>query len=565
MAENKLTWIDKLLTACRNDYASLPAMPLFEIAAPEVFMLRLSDGIALCTVCRKPLGDGPFPTIVMRSCYPEQDPVMDLHAESYCRRGFAFVYQHCRGTGKSEGRWVPNIHDRQDGKETLDWLAARDWVDCIGYWGSSYLAFTGWIIADIVPDEVKTLYLTHYGTDRYTSAYQSGLFRQDVLTSWTMGNAGRPIPADYQESLKFRPHLAVDEQLWGGRIDWYRDWITNTSRNDAYWANGFWKDLEDIPAKIKVPICLGEGWYDHHLGSALRTWEALAPESRQHSLLRIGAWNHGFRPCVQGTVTDHLEKSDVLSAFAWFDKLLRRKELPESSVRTYQIGADRWQDSPGYPFSPGKSSTFFLAGAEPGQPGRLTAEPEISTSLTSYTYDPDNPVPSHGAESLLATMRENGSLVQPPAGWRNDVVSFVSDPLPDMTDILGRIKVILHVASTADDTAFTAKVMEIRADGQAYNIRSGITTLAFRLGSDLPRSEYLPGAAVEAIIELWDINWRLSAGSRLRLDISSSDFPQYSVHTNYAGIWSLQDKARTAEQTILSGREYPSRIILPVQ
>lgn len=566
MAEKKKTWIDWVLAAIEKDYAGMANDSPFETADPEIIMLPMPDGAALYTVICKPAGQGPFPTILMRSCYPDQEPILSRHAEEYCRRGFAFVYQLCRGTGLSEGKWEPNVNERRDGKETADWLASQSWAGPIGYWGSSYLALTGWAIADILPEKVKTLYLTHYGTDRYTSAYQCGLFRQDVLTAWAMGNAGFPVAADYRASLLYRPHVQVDEALWGGRLDWYRDWVTSTNRQDSYWNSGFWKELQEIPSRIKVPIYLGEGWYDHHLGSALRSWEALSAESKKNSILRIGAWNHGFRPCVEGSANENLENSDVKSAFAWFDAILRRGEQPEGRVLTYRINADNWQSVPAYPFEMKSERIFYLdAGGFNDQAYTLRDEPANEDATVKYSYDPVNPVPSHGAEAMLATMREVGSLVQPPCGFRKDVVSFVSDPLTEDINILGKIQIVLEVKSSADDTAFTAKLIEVKANGKAYNIRSGITTLAYRLNSDQKRMSYEPDTAVEANISLWDISWRVEAGSRLRLDISSSDFPQYAVHSNFAGVWSHQDRTRIAEQTIQTGIASPSRIILPIE
>ncbi len=555
-----------MISAIQADFASLAEKPALVVGPPEETMLPMPDGVRLYTVKRVPSAAGPFPTILMRSCYPKQIPMLHTFAEQFCRHGFAFVYQFCRGSGESEGEWVPNIHERQDGKETLDWLNAQEWVENIGYWGCSYLALTGWAMADIVPEKVKTLYLTHYGTDRFTSAYQGGLFRQDVLTAWAMENAGFPVKADYMESVRYRPQAEVDEKLWGCRLDWYRDWITHTDRDDPYWSEGFWGMLKGIPAKVKIPVYIGEGWYDHHLGSALRTFEALSPESRAHSVLRVGAWNHGFGPCVEGTACDHLENSDALSAFSWFDTILRKKTLPEGKVRIYQIGADRWQEKSAFPFSCKNVRRFYLNAASAQEDARLLADmvpPEQSS--VSYRYDPDNPVPSHGSESLLRTFGEIGSLRQPACGWRKDVVSFVSAPVESDLEILGKIEVELYVSSTADDTAFTAKLMEVYPDGSAYNIRSGITTLAYREDADRPRTEYVAGNTVEARIVLWDISWRLHAGSRLRVDISSSDSPQYAVHTNYKGVWALQKKARTAEQTIYTGADTPSQVLLSVQ
>ena len=130
-------------------------------------------------------------------------------------------------------------------------------------------------------------------------------------------------------------------------------------------------------------------------------------------------------------------------------------------------------------------------------------------------------------------------------------------------EIEGKIRVHLFVSSDAEDTAFSAKLMEVFENGEAVNIRGSITTLAYRNGAD-HRGSYTPGEIVDINIEMWDVAWKLRKGSRLRLDISSSDFPQYSVHSNYPGIWSEQSETKVAQQTVYFGKNYPSKVILPV-
>ncbi|MCF0142216.1 MAG: CocE/NonD family hydrolase, partial [Parasporobacterium sp.] len=171
------------------------------------------------------------------------------------------------------------------------------------------------------------------------------------------------------------------------------------------------------------------------------------------------------------------------------------------------------------------------------------------------------PVPSKGTESMLHFMKLVGSQIQPECDYRPDVLSFVSDEIKEPMTIAGSIKVHLWVTSDCEDTAFTAKVMEILPDGRAVNIRSSITSIA----ADNPDLNYVPGEPVSVTVDMWDIAWELHAGGRLRIDISSSDFPQYSVHTNYKGVWALQDKARTAHQTILCGGDHPSWVEIPVK
>ncbi len=126
--------------------------------------------------------------------------LIQVDAENCALRGYAFVYQFCRGTGGSEGEWFPNINERDDGIDTVNWICEQPWCEAVGYWGASYTALTGWAFADAAKGKVSSMFLVHYGTDRFASAYHKGLFHHDILTSWSMQNAGRPVDADYISS-----------------------------------------------------------------------------------------------------------------------------------------------------------------------------------------------------------------------------------------------------------------------------------------------------------------------------------------------------------------------------
>ncbi|MFH1879370.1 MAG: CocE/NonD family hydrolase, partial [Bacillota bacterium] len=331
----------------------------------------------------------------------------------------------------------------------------------------------------------------------------------------------------------------------------------------AYWNSGFWKMLDEIPSRVSIPVYLGESWYDHHLGSALQNWRKLSEDSRRYSTLRIGAWNHSFQPCLEDHRIDHLDNNDTKTAYEWFVKLLKEKTMPHGKVLVYNTGADCWEEKPAYPFPGEKKLTLYLSDERDAT--RALSANIPPPGAAGYLYDPDNPVRSHGAESLLRNMQDNGSLLQPPPDYRPDVLSFISEPLAGDTTILGRIAAELFVASDAEDTAFTAKVMEVLPNGTARSIRGSITTLAYRGDPADERASYTPGEIVKAAIDMWDVMYTIHQGSRIRVDISSSDFPQYAIHTNTAGIWSLQVKARTAKQTLYFGAPYPSTIQLPLE
>lgn len=530
----------------------------------EEYFIPSSDGVKLETWLYFPLhSEGPVSTIAVRSCYPNQEELLVKKAEAFNRRGFGFAIQWCRGTHRSEGDWVPNVHEREDGLAFMDFLQQDARILNVGYWGDSYLAMTGWCMADAVPSKVKAMCLNVYGCFRHVSAYQDGLFRQDILTSWAMENAGKMVNADYLESAAFRPQVEVDEKMWGIRLDWYRDWITHTDADDPYWEEGFWGMMKEIPSKIRIPLYIREGWYDHHLGSALCSWNALAEKTKAMSILEIGPWNHYSNVCIEHQTTKSLRNNSISGPALWFDGILRKGMEPAEEIRLYEVGGDTFEKYQEYPVPVKESRVFYLrAGSDPIN-HKLTSAEGAEQSSVSYVYDPNDPVISHGAESTLHSIQENGSLLQAEVNARGDVISFVSDSLQESLHVNGQISVHLFVSSDARDTAFTAKLMEVFEDGSAYNVRGTITTLAYRNGAS-HRGTYRPGEIVRITLNMWDIDWLFQKGSRLRLDISSSDFPQYAVHTNHEGIWSLQKDTIIAHQTIYTGGDTPSDVILPL-
>lgn len=550
------------LQRVRDEFSKCRIIPAYEIQECEEAMLTMEDGIRLRTLIYRPVREGAVPTIAVRTCYPNNDYLYQATAVEYCKRGFAYIYQYCRGTGGSEGGWEPNINERADGKKTIDWICSQEWVGNVGYYGSSYLALTGWVIADILPEKVKTMYLTHYGTYRFISAFQDGMFRHDVLTAWTMENAGFPITADYLESCRYRPQTEVDEALWGKKIDWYRKWITSSSKDDEYWNTGFWKMLKDIPAKVNIPLYVGEGWYDHHLASAIATWNSLSEQCRAKSRLLIGAWEHGFHIKLQDRMGEHYEKDDILRAFYWFWEILAEEKPPQAQIDYYIIGGDSWFTREKFEIENQENLKLYIGRNIEGG-FTLKEDNPITSYELKWRFNPENPVMTHGAESLLATNEEQGSLRQPEPNYREDVISCISDPFEESVTIVGQMKIILTVSTDVEDTAFAVKIMEVMEDGKAYNMRTGITTLGYRNGSNT-RLSYRPGEKVQITIDTWELAWKIQKGSRVRIDITSSDFPQYSVHSNFAGCWAEQKMARIANQTVYFGGQDMSYISLPI-
>ena len=220
-------FMTRYLNNITSQYESSRFKPEYEPAEPETTKVTCRDGVELTVDIFRPATPGPYPTIVVRCPYPQQVELWKLHGEHLNRRGYAMVCEWCRGTYTSGGTWEPNVNERNDGADLLAWCEHQDWIDVIGLWGTSYLSLTCWTVADITTPKVASICANHYGTDRFASAYQKGSFRCDVLTAWAMQNAGYPVDADYMKSALHLPQMSVDEDMWGGRLDWYRDWISH--------------------------------------------------------------------------------------------------------------------------------------------------------------------------------------------------------------------------------------------------------------------------------------------------------------------------------------------------
>ena len=557
-AEKKLQFTVQCWEVC-----TIPAT--FEVEEPVELMVEMSDGVRLRTVYYRPKTEGKkVPLVFVRSCYPAKEDTYRLNAREFCKRGIAFLYQFCRGRGGSEGEWKPRtMYERTDGVETIRFIESLDWVGPVGYWGNSYLSMCGWVLMEGLSDRVKTMYLTNQGTDRYLSSFESGLLKQDLHTGWARENNDITAPAGHLESCLYRPHISVDTDLWGKQLDWYREFISSDQPDAEYWNRGLSKVMKEAPSHVKIPIYVGSSWFDiHHAGSE-KAWATMAEEGHSQSVFCVGAWEHSFYSAMRGHPLEHMENNDNERALRWFLDILVEEKKPKAGARLYIIGADEWHTYDRYPV-PAEERVLYLS-AEPSSPeaGSLKEACDALVTEKSYMYDPENYVPSCGGEKLFSLRDQRGSVLQPPCGYRPDVLSFRSEIIDRDVTIAGSIRGKLMVKSTAEDTAFTIKVMEEFPDGSTYNLRSGIATLAFRNGME-KREEYTPDTWVELEIPTWNIAWKPAIGSRIRIDISSSDFPQYAIHSNYPGPFAEQTVTCTAEQTILLGGENSSYIILPV-
>ena len=502
----------------------------YEIGKKETVMLPMRDGKKLFTRLIFPKGIERGIVTFQRSCYAFQIPIFEWMACRMAERGFISGYQLCRGIGKSEGEWVPFEHERNDGIDTMEWLQKQNFVSAIGLYGLSYGGYTQWLIADCVPDKVKTMVIAQAGVDRYHSLYCNGCFRHDIYTGWAIENAGVDITESYPECCMIRPFTDMDMRLFHKRLPWFQEWITNTNETDSYWQHGIWANLRKNISKINKPLCLIGGWYDHHLDGMYYAWEHLEKTVKAKSCFLIGPWNHGLQKCVDAYPVLNTEHGGCFAfneAFMWLDSFFGEKESLKPGVIGYLIGQDRWI-------------------AEEEILSRTTKKIYLKNDgRAKFIHNPDKPIIANGAESMLyAPSSLRGSRMQKKEENDFRIISLYSEPFKKVMNIDGVLRLKVKVKSGAEDTAVIVKLMEEFSDGRAYNIRNNASTIAYRNQAKQRRDDYIPGEWMTLVFNMWPVMWSIQKGSRIRIDIQSSHFPEYHVHTNTRGDWAFQKEVK---------------------
>ena len=544
-------------------------LPSFTATKGETYeeLIVMEDGVKLHATVMLPKGEGPFPSILIRNPYARFTDIMqDRLCGRFVRYGYSCVLQDVRGQGKSEGKWSPMLNEVKDGKDTINWLIGQKFMDGnIAMVGPSYLASVQYAVAASgLPKEVRTLVPAVYTTDLANVLYSNGMFRHETFTAWasmmrkTNSDADDP-GEDYQKAIRYLPHNKVDADIFGLPMPWYQDMIDIERSQASFLKNPDALLISQVPENIEVPILMVSGWYDVFFGGQFEDWKKLA--TRSSSRFVLGPWTH---------MGDSGEAFDIENAegglfqwkemLAWLEHHLKGKPLENSpGLYAFTMGENNWHLHEEWP-GPIATQTFHLnklPHSTDCDGGELGLEPDLSGPV-SYQYDPLDPTPTKGGAGMLAFLLP-GFEGAPPANVfqdglceRKDVLTFTTHPIESSTLIAGEISVNLEISSSAPDTAFTAKLIEVFADGRTINIRDNITSLAYRHGG-FNLLDYTPETLITVTIDMWPIEWRLTEGSRIRLDISSSDFPKFHAHRNRSGPWAEQEEVDVATQTLFGG------------
>jgi putative CocE/NonD family hydrolase len=607
---------------CFPATATAQRKPEFPVFIAKDAMVLMRDGVALATDVYRPSRNGlplevPLPVILTRTPYDKSANASI--GEYYAARGYVFVAQDTRGRYKSDGVWHWLTDDGPDGVDTARWIATQTWSNGkIGMIGTSYMGGTQHALAMEHSPYLKTVIPVDAVCNMgYASMRNGGAFEMRFW-NWIMLNAGRGSRAarDPQTAAVLkgmadnRLHYLSQLPLRAGTTPLklapeYEQWLVAAMRhgaNDEFWRQN---NIVDFPEKYQdIPVYLVGGWYDSWASNTTATWRALTKQKRKNPVyLIMGPWIHG----AQGS-SEHGQVSFGASAaiddplawrLQWYDRWLKdddtivgKAEPFLTPVRVFVMGTGDgsktktgrlnhggyWRNEQEWPLARTKNQTWHL---QPGG-GLSTETPTSEGGSTSFEFDPRNPVPtiggniSSGNDILLqgAWDQRGGDHVwnwkEPvPLSARNDVLVFQSQPLAEDLEVTGELAVELWVSSMAVDTDFTAKLIDVYPPSDDFpggfdlNIGDGILRTRFR--KSLGKEELMqPGLANKITIRLYPTSNVFKKGHRIRVDISSSNFPRFDVNPNTGEPLNDHRRTQVATNTVYHSRQHPSRIVLPV-
>jgi len=533
------------------------------------------DGVALATDVYLPDGDGPFPSVLTRLPYGKTEPYcrMPETAVRWTAAGYAFVVQDCRGKWGSGGTFDSSDIDMEakDGCDTIAWIREQPWSNGnIGMWGESYYGYTCFAAASHKPQGLVCIAPGDQGFDRYHWSYRAGCMRLASEGIWGISVMGRHHPDTGRLDLWHMP-LAGLADAAGLACTYFDDAVAHAERGLRYWTA---RNRLDAMLAIDIPVLHWTGWYDNFMGHMIEEWHWMrdADMSARRNHLLIGPWDHEGTPDrtrriglndIGGGTLDHRWRCYL----GFFDRYLKGGETdaPPPAVHYYTLGADCWHDAEAWPPAGVAWQRWYLhsggaAGAKLDE-GVLSLASPADEPADHFDYDPDDPVAwTDGTPpwSFCAAMGDRQEIEARP-----DILTYTSEPLAEPLEITGPLTATVHLETDAPDTDVTVALVDVFPDGRANLIQDGIQRAALR---DPAQGRQLlhPGEVYAISVDMWSISYLVPAGHRLRVEISSSEFPRYDRNPNTAAPFGHESRPVVAHQTIHHSAAYPSHIELPV-
>jgi len=553
--------------------------------------MRTRDGVVLRADIYRPAQQGKYPVLLERTPY-DKTRVADF-AYRAAARNYVVVVQDVRGRFSSDGEWYPFKHESNDGYDAVEWAAGLPSSNGkVGMVGGSYIGATQMLAAVAHPPHLAGICPVVTASDYHENwVYQGGAFEQWFSESWTSllaqdtldrlakrgtnaleGVSVWPVDKYPVFRMKFDP---AGENVTKELAPYFLDWLDHPAY-DAYWKQ--WSIEEKYP-EIQVPALTITAWYDIFLGGSLRNYVGLKSnggnvESRAKQRLLIAIGGHSGSGEKIGALDfgpAAAEYDETATILDWYDYLLKdsQNEFAHAKpVKIFVMGINKWRSEDEWPLSRAKMTHFYLhsegnANTALGD-GSLSIRRPEDEKPDRYVYDPANPAPTAGGPLCCDPVHvPAGPQDQSAVESRKDVLVYSTPPLDEGLEVTGPVTLNLFAASTAVDTDFTAKLVDVAPDGAAHNLTEGIVRARYRTSREYA-TKLQPGSAEEYQIDLWATSNVFLKGHRIRIEISSSNFPRFDRNLNTGEDSGHSASYISATNTVLHDKTHPTSILLPV-
>ena len=574
--------------------SSAPLSAQLPLKVERNVSVKMRDGVILRGDIFRPDAEGKFPVLLERTPYRRATWGYDVDfAQRAASRGYVVFIQDVRGRYTSDGEWYPFLHESEDGYDTIEWIAAQPYSNGkVGMFGGSYVGATQMLAAIAHPPHLAGICPVVTASNYHDGwTYQGGAFEQWFNESWTSGLAQdtlahqieripnspedvNALPLTSYPIFNRNPAGAVDASS-SAIAPYFLDWLAHPAYDD-YWKR--WS-IEEHYADIRVPALHTAAWYDIFLGGSLRNYIGIktsggTEEARKGQQLLVVIGGHAGGGRKIGTVDFEPEAEKVNeneTTLHWYDFLFKgvQNEFAGAKpVKIFVMGVNQWREEGEWPLARAKTTRYYLhsqgrANSSRGD-GALSVALPAKEAADSFTYDPAKPVPTIGGPLCCDSDHlAPGPRVQTAAEEREDVLIYSTAQLERDLEVTGPVALEFFAKSSAVDTDFSAKLVDVAPDGTPINLTEGIVRARYR-DSQEKGTLLTPGQIYKFKIDLWATSYVFLKGHRVRLELSSSNFPRFDRNLNTAESAATSAKFVSATNTILHDAEHPSALLLPI-
>lgn len=565
-----------LLLVVGGTHAGAPAAPGVSMLAEHDVRIETRDGVSLSADVYRPDDAGRHPTLLELTPYGNAaDGVLD-DVDRFVRRGYAFVSVDVRGRFDSDGEFVPFRNDGRDGSDVIDWIASQTWSNQrVATYGADYAATNQRLIArERNPRHVAIVSTGATFDDWRDGTRYDGVPRLEPAFNWHMQLTGRTMPSiahgRWLDLLQTLPLAALDRRAGQSSRSWQ-----DAMKHDRF--DRHWESLSAaIGADVALPSFHVTGWYDGRLRGTLAAYAShvRATGNAADHVLIVGPWG----PHVNDPTRRRLGERDAgpTSVIAldrivdtWLAQHTRdasRAVLPNAAY--FLPVRNEWHAAEAWPLPSTRFTEFFLtsrgrANSRYGD-GLLDATPPANAGFDAFVYDPARPVPSESSRAAISTSaRLAGPVDHRSQQERTDVLVYSSPPLEEGLEITGPVSATIYFSTDVPDTDITVRLSDVAPDGRALNLTEGIARARYRTSREAPE-KLEPGRVYALTVELYPTSNFFEREHRIRVEVSSSDFPNFGRNLNTGANNETTTKMRIARTRVHHGAETPSSITLPV-